>query len=1242
MFHRFPYWGWLLAALLCWAFTGYRHYLHSEWIRPAAMAEKIADDLAGREAGLQRLLQKKELILGLFDGTLSAREVNRLSEEPFYLYGFEGERDLVFWNSNRVIGTCHPDSVQQENGSLVLENGVYLKRCIRLPYMRSDQRIVALFPVSVQYPIRNEYLTSFFPAATYIPRGTEITIERTAESLPVNNSEGHPLFYARFGDTSFSGWIPDGWLVAGLFMAIALSVAWINIVASALARKKKPVYGILLIVMVAVTTLWLLCGGKLPFHLDELPLFSSLLYASSAAFPSLGMLLIYLLFALWLILFTTFHISNNRLSIKGTGQRYVVVLLIACLLTACTLSGITLIRSLVMDSSISFDVSNIYSADIYTAIGLIIVGLVMCVMILTIYFFHGLMNTLVGLPWKKYPWLLLSAVMFSVVAGDIASWHYLTFLWMILLLVLLDCRILRQPPGLLSAEIVGWLLFIALSSGTALSFFTPEKEQQKERIFAETIVRQRDDMLEYLFGDISHTISGSRFLQHYLNHPRQDQRVLVNERFSTRHLKGQLIKYQADIHFFDKNDKPVFNKDTQSLQFFRNRILQAQPTHNPWLFYRENAQDGYYYIAAIPVVHEDSIFAGTIVLNLKLKTAINEAVYPELLHPGSIIEAHRRKQYSYGIYSERRLITQTDDYPFPMYIDVDSLSVGAVTIQYASDFPVAYYKTDDHTVVSVVNRHNHWLETLTLFSYMLVTCILFSFVTFLVQRFFHIAFRKKGISLFTRFTLRKRIMLAIPGVVLVSFIVIAAVTVWILVQRYEDSGKEKLRSAIQTAERSLQQYIRDQNLSQDAGAFYAEAQHSRFRHFIVTLANTQRIDLNVYNIYGTLMASSQDDIYDKGLLARIMMPQAYYKLSEEGGPLLIEKEQIGRLRYESGYVPLKSETGTIMGYLNVPFFSSQNELSYQISSILVALINLYAFIFFLSGLVAVLISNMLTRGLQIIISRFQQFKLTGNEPVLWPYEDEIGLLVKEYNKMVDKVAVHATLLAQHERETAWREMARQVAHEIKNPLTPMKLNIQYLQHALRSGHPDTETLTANVSASLIEQIDNLAYIASAFSDFARMPEAKPEYIALPEMLQTVSGLYNNQKGLEVQLLLQTDTAVIYADRSQLLRVLTNLLQNAVEAIPDDIEGRIEIGLENQGDMWLLQIRDNGSGIPASLQARIFSPYFTTKGSGTGLGLAMSKKIIEFWKGKIWFETTEGQGTVFFLLLPVADVSVSER
>ena len=237
--------------------------------------------------------------------------------------------------------------------------------------------------------------------------------------------------------------------------------------------------------------------------------------------------------------------------------------------------------------------------------------------------------------------------------------------------------------------------------------------------------------------------------------------------------------------------------------------------------------------------------------------------------------------------------------------------------------------------------------------------------------------------------------------------------------------------------------------------------------------------------------------------------------------------------------------------------------------------------------------------------------------------------------MVRKLEESAVALAKSEREGAWREMARQVAHEIKNPLTPMKLSIQYLQKAIDNNSQNVKEMASSVARTLVEQIDHLSKIASDFSQFANIGNPKKEVFDLHEMLYSLTSLYETTENLLFKWVPVYHRIMVYADKTQLNRLFTNLLQNALEAC-DSKEGKrvISVSEELREESILVKVTDNGEGIPLEMRSKIFIPNFTTKSSGTGLGLAMSKTIVEQAKGRIWFETVEGTGTTFFVELPI--------
>jgi len=259
---------------------------------------------------------------------------------------------------------------------------------------------------------------------------------------------------------------------------------------------------------------------------------------------------------------------------------------------------------------------------------------------------------------------------------------------------------------------------------------------------------------------------------------------------------------------------------------------------------------------------------------------------------------------------------------------------------------------------------------------------------------------------------------------------------------------------------------------------------------------------------------------------------------------------------------------------------------------------------------------------------------TRNEEIVWKRNDEIGDLVNEYNKMVKKLDVSAEMLAKSEREGAWREMARQVAHEIKNPLTPMKLNLQYLQMAIDNNSPEVKNISLYVAGILLEQIEHLSQIASDFAQFANIGNSRNQIFDIHQVLESIIILYSTNDEIQINTDLNGQEILIKADKTQVNRLFTNLLQNAVQSVPDYRDVQIEIKSALVNDNVVVSIKDNGNGIPKSMFSKIFTPNFTTKTSGTGLGLAMCKGIVEKINGRIWFDTEEGEWTCFYVEIPV--------
>ncbi len=223
-----------------------------------------------------------------------------------------------------------------------------------------------------------------------------------------------------------------------------------------------------------------------------------------------------------------------------------------------------------------------------------------------------------------------------------------------------------------------------------------------------------------------------------------------------------------------------------------------------------------------------------------------------------------------------------------------------------------------------------------------------------------------------------------------------------------------------------------------------------------------------------------------------------------------------------------------------------------------------------------------------------------------------------------------------EHEIDWRAMAKQIAHEIKNPLTPLKLGVQLLEKSWRDKDPNFSKKFEKFSQSFIEQIESLSLIASEFSNFAKMPDITFEDVNLKEVIRGAIDIYEKLPELSITFKDKTEVPVyIKANTEQLLRIFNSLIKNAIEAIPDYRKGIIEIILERADERAKIQIKDNGNGIHPDLHGIIFRPNFTTKSSGTGLGLAFVKQAVENMMGKVDFETQQNTGTTFYISIPIA-------
>ncbi|QTN38222.1 GHKL domain-containing protein [Cryomorphaceae bacterium] len=477
-------------------------------------------------------------------------------------------------------------------------------------------------------------------------------------------------------------------------------------------------------------------------------------------------------------------------------------------------------------------------------------------------------------------------------------------------------------------------------------------------------------------------------------------------------------------------------------------------------------------------------------------------------------------------------------------------------------------------------------------------------------------------------TLRARIFLSMIAIILLSSILMASITVYHFKRENEQYHLERLQRKEDAIHTSI-----DYFLQQDVSAQRTDSITPLFDNKICEVADVNKLDINIFDLEGQLLIASNTKLFDMEILQDSLDPLVIQRL-RNGETRVVMQQDLDTTKFLSTYEYLNSSMGEPLAVINVPYFQTDSFHKRELKEFLESLAQIYVLLLIGAGLLAYFLSNYITSSLTAVQARIKGVRIDGqNERIEWEHDDEIGALVNEYNRMLGELAKSADLLAKSEREGAWKKMARQVAHEIKNPLTPMKLTVQQLERRLKPDDPEFESKMKSFTNTLVEQIDTLSSIASSFSAFAQMPVQNHQELELNRTLKSCTELFTHQTVTFTSE--HADEVCITADKEYFIRVMNNLLTNAMQSIPEDREAKISVALRADATHAFIEVRDNGCGIPQEQLEQIFEPNFTTKSSGTGLGLAMVRNIVQTFEGTIQVSSEVEVGSTFTLTLPRA-------
>ena len=1224
----------VLALLISGVFFHYKDSV----VNVEKKVERLQEDFLNKEKEASRELQyfieshKKEGE-NLFSDPGFLNKMENTFHQKGLVFALVENNNLAFWSQNTVPFST--DDVDHEQPSAMrLPNGWYYLQTIQ----ENSGKYLVLATIKYEYRYQNRFLVNEFHHDLEACHELFYVSDRKDEGFPIINGDGDYAFSLVLRREE--GLVSQNNFVVGLSVFFAIGGLLVLVFGgfrffSKLffeGRRNLSLWGFplfMIVLRVLGQTL------EIPSIFYSGDLFSPALYATSVILPSLGDLFLNMLFFSIITYFFFYHLKKFPLrpSPKGANKYLYSVGLFALIFLFCKLA-VFLIEGLVIDSRLNLNVNFIFNLDIYSLVGFIVIG--------SIFFSFFFLS--VVLCRKAYSLLrdqtgfrLVFLTFFVVVLS--VQWAFFTpdlLLWLLFLTALVIFELEKRthsPKALFSSLLVSLFLFSIIST-FALYRFNHMKEMNKRHTYALKLASEQDPVAEYMFLEIEENLFNDNQLKN----------MVLRDPYNT----GAIYRYLQYHYFYDfwgkydlqitvcRPDEVILLRpsdiEVNCLWFFENYMINyGKTTASEKLIYLDNNTGRTSYITQIPITMgegEDHLPGYYVFLEFDSKFIPRDMGFPELLIDQEIDINRELFNYSYATYIDGVLVNKFGPYIYSTNAEVYGEFDEEFTSFIFDDHDHLAYQKDEETLIIVSKPKDTFLERIAPFSYLFILFLLLVFIYWLLTS-------QTKIKSYFRLNFRRRVQYSMIGIVLISVITIGGASAWFIFNIYENKNLSFINEKAHSVLVETEHYLAEEPYLDESLEYYLSDLLVRFSNVFFT-------DINLYSPEGKLLASSRPRVFEEGLVSNKMNPAAFFQLRHHQKSQFVHTEQIGKLEFLSAYQPLRNHHLDLLGYINLPYFAQQSELRNEISYFLVAFMNIYLLLLLIAIVVALFISNHVTLPLQLIrdsISRVQLGK--SNQKIRWTRSDEIGALISEYNRMIDELEVSANLLARSERESAWREMAKQVAHEIKNPLTPMRLSVQYLEKAWKEKVPDWDERLERFCKTMVEQIDNLSVIANEFSDFAQMPAGENNRLDLKTFIVEFNDLYKDFEKVSIDLDIPRgdEPYLVNVDRRQLLRVFNNLVKNAVQSYPRNQKAIVRISCQREGNYYRVEVKDFGCGIPENLKPKIFSPYFTTKTGGMGLGLSMVKSIIENFKGEISFYSQEGLGTSFIFKLPVYEPGI---
>lgn len=1176
--------------------------------------EHVQNFITQQQAGLKQDISLfKDLYLSKNNDNedLTEELVDRLTNNDVTVCVYKHD-SLVYWSSNSNISEYNKLSEAPQSKFFCHDKSWYLSEHIHMDSLY----FTANLKVKQEFEYQNHLLkNNFHPGLKLNPN-----------SILSKDIKVKPNIYGNINEYLFSIEIPESTTLPNSLQNILFALFVLTILTSmyiiwSFINRLKINFGIKLSLILLLVTVFraLSLMYEWPRIIYQSQIFDPSIYAYSSITPSLGDLFINVIITLVLLLFVYAKVqfAKNKIKRNWKGVLAIFVFLVSVYLLHF------LFKTLIINSTRDFLMYDFVQMNSVTLVGFV-----------TMIFFLGCFSVISRIVASqlicnfnvRQLFIVLSIPLVVVISffAYKQNWLFmieiaLTVFYFVTLLILANKQIIR-----------GFrfnLLLISLLSLIGIFHIVTNqytKQVNDSELIASNLSNERDAVLETLVPKLIIDVKADTLMPYYLMDLSNNTQKIYNH-ITTEYLNGYINKYDIQITGCYDETNLVLDQTNNSVGcyvFFDKIINESciEVTHLNF-YYNNNHNGRVSYLGVIKYPINGTQDSASIYIELESKLANRYLGYPELLIESPRTNIAQLKGFSYANYNNQSLVSANGDYDFPKTIALNNTQVNEIKRHKLNNGNLEYwYNINDNNVILIIKPFILGYKVLYLLSHLFIGL----YILFLLMYY-----KSSGLNILEFFnSLHGKIKISIIGVLIISLILISFGTLKYTIGNYQkyhlQNINEKVKSIMVELENKINTSDNEIIDSKDYLNFW-----------LIRFSNVFYTDINLYSTSGDLIATSREEIFVKDLACRKINRKAKEVL-DKGVSVYSCVEKIGKLEYSSVYVPFLNSKNKAIAYLNIPYFTRQNELQSQLYQLINVGVNIFIILALLAVSIAILISNRISKPLRMLQTGLSELSIGGNNKILtYNKKDEISLLVVAYNNKVSELQKSIEKLAEQEREDAWKKMSRQIAHEIKNPLTPMKLRVQFLERSLLENPENIKEELAKFVKTMIQQIDSLAYIANQFANFSKLSEHKPVVVNPIDVINDVLSLYSKTKNIKFSTTFN-ETSNVVVDKELLPRVFINIIKNAIHSIPDSRDGEIEIGIINKQDDYLeFYVKDNGKGIDTENQSRLFEPNFTTKTSGMGLGLSIVKNIIENSGGKIWFETVKDEGTCFYFTLPVA-------